>query len=407
MVKPNKKIIANSNNNVSGTTSGPAVPSVKIDHKQAIPVKKGVKRRFRLNARNIFLTYPRFKGDKAKVLAQLKAKRAGAIYAIVANEKHEDGTPHTHAVVSYEKPIDTENPHCYDIQDDEGVIHHGDYQGARNLVQSVTYCKKDGDFLEDGTAPVIDQAELQKRAYMNKVKLEKTCKQLVDEGIIPLEQVAKMQASKSIYNLLSIEDKVNIPRVCLWIYGSSGQGKSYIVRNMFPKIFTKSQNKWWDTYNGEAVVLIDDMDLQAKHMGHNLKIWADDYSFNAEIKGGTVRPSYNVLIVTSQYTPKEIWCEGSSQHQQDKWDPLLAEAIERRFMMVYLSGKGPEQRMHCKSEAHSENKWFGKIKEHHVVYPLDILQDKMQDFNNLPVNSYVVQQRLKAEQLLARPTFNI
>ena len=63
----------------------------------------------------------------------------------------------------------------------------------------------------------------------------------------------------------------------LWIYGPSGIGKTYYATNNFGKVFKKNQNKWWDGYCDEEVVLIDDLD-QA-FMGTYLKIWADNYSF--------------------------------------------------------------------------------------------------------------------------------
>ena len=38
------------------------------------------------------------------------------------------------------------------------------------------------------------------------------------------------------------------PRECLWIYGSTGVGKSWYAKSFNP--YMKSQNKWWDGYEG-------------------------------------------------------------------------------------------------------------------------------------------------------------
>ena len=83
----------------------------------------------------------------------------------------------------------------------------------------------------------------------------------------------------------SVEDRDVLDNV--WVCGPSGCGKSSWVRETYPVFYSKSMNKWWDGYDHEDVVVLDDFDPKhAEFLSYYLKIWADHYSFNAEVKGG-------------------------------------------------------------------------------------------------------------------------
>jgi hypothetical protein len=85
-------------------------------------------------------------------------------------------------------------------------------------------------------------------------------------------------------------------------------------------------SKWWDGYRGQNLVVLNDFEpSHGPFLGYFLKIWADHYAFNAEVKGGMLKIRPAKLIVTSQYALEDCF-----------EDPKTIEALCRRFNRKYL-----------------------------------------------------------------------
>lgn len=127
------------------------------------------------------------------------------------------------------------------------------------------------------------------------------------------------------------EDIIPVPgvKVNFWFYGKSGTGKSLTARREFPGAYFKSAaNKWWDGYQGESVVIIDDFDKDHKWQGHNLKIWLDCYAFGAEVKGCSVLARPKTFVITSNWHPNEVWDDHHTL------EPLLRRTKVVRFVKL-------------------------------------------------------------------------
>ena len=311
----------------------------KEENNAAKQPKAPRKHAFRLSAKSVFLTYPKCSVSKASALRQLRNKKETA-YICVSHEKHSDNTDHLHALVQYDEKFITTNQKFFDLEDEEdeeGTIFHGNYQGARDADNVLEYIKKDKDYIEEGIYLSNNASSVQKRAQINKEIINRPLNELVDEGKLSIYNYQQVRCAKMLYTLDSLVVPEYMPKTCYWIVGDTGIGKSRWVRTNCSGFFNKSQNKWWDGYNGEKVVLIDDFDHSGQALGHLLKIWADCYSFSAEIKGGTIKPVIDTFIVTSQYTPYQIWCKGD---KPELHDDEMRQAIERRFQMKTIAKDG-------------------------------------------------------------------
>jgi len=125
-------------------------------------------RRFRYNARKVFLTYPRCDLPMQDMLESLTIIKPYAQYCI-SQEAHQDGGRHLHVLLSYSSPINTTNERYFDVQG-----HHPNITKPRDVRDVLKYIKKDGTFLEDwpikrGYNDILEQAS-DKASFMALIK---------------------------------------------------------------------------------------------------------------------------------------------------------------------------------------------------------------------------------------------
>lgn len=233
----------------------------------------------------------------------------------IAQEDHEDGNKHLHAFIKYEKKVQFAATR-WDLGE-----YHGNYQQARSYLAVERYCKKGGNYISN----ICLESAAQKKGKKNLQILTEDLRELIADGVIHALQLPQALKARSLYQLLGDPHHHHDVRGT-WIYGPPGVGKSRFVRDNNPDCFVKSQNRWWDGYKGQKVVLLDDLDHKGECLSHLLKIWADRYSCHGEYKGGTIPLMHEAFYVTSNYHPRELWPD----------DQVLLEAISRRFKIIHM-----------------------------------------------------------------------
>lgn len=105
----------------------------------------------RWQGKYFFLTYSQALIDKDELFAFIKSV-APVTAVIIANELHEDGSPHAHAAIRYPKRFSTTNCRRFDFNGN-----HPKIEICGSWPKCVNYLRKDGDFrIYDSTGPTPD-----------------------------------------------------------------------------------------------------------------------------------------------------------------------------------------------------------------------------------------------------------
>lgn len=215
----------------------------------APPKKRKRAEGFRLNAKNLFLTWPKNDADAGVVTNNLLQRfgEDNVSYVCVSTEEHEDGTPHLHALVCLKNKCDIKDAHNLD---EVGGGKHGNYQAAKNVRDVFNYVRKGGEFVEKGTPPVKPN-ESKSRMIANHLLEGKSLASAIemDPGFCLLHlraiqsfqmEVANMEKKKRIrppplcYSLKGTLIEVGFARHFkqkqYWIWGAPNTGKTSFIQ---------------------------------------------------------------------------------------------------------------------------------------------------------------------------------
>lgn len=238
------------------------------------------------------------------------------VYHVYGEETGESGTPHYQGFIIFKK--------YKRLTQLKKILNAAHFEVAKGTnAQASDYCKKDGKYHEFGSIPPDPSAAGGKAT---KAKYERAFKHAKNGELDEIDADLRIKHYRT-FKQIAIDYANNIPPLettaGIWIYGESGIGKSRYAREKYPDSYVKNCNKWWDGYQNEDYVIIDDLDDSHSCLGHYLKRWADHYAFTAETKGGSLYIRPQKIIVTTQYRIEEIFKDGPT-----------VQALTRRFEFI-------------------------------------------------------------------------
>lgn len=230
-------------------------------------------------------------------------------YLVVGKEKGESGTPHLQGYIEFAKPMRMSAVKRYFGCDS---MHLEKRRGTPK--EASDYCKKDGDFFEHGQLSKKRQGERKDLDGMwQMLKERKSFYEIVDSNprLLRYSKAMTMGAFLVAQRLSRTFRKLTV--TVLWGKGGTGKTRMVYDKHGYDQVFCltqpSGQQTWWDGYEGQKVLLIDDFYGWLK-WGFFLRV-LDGHPLRLGIKGAHTWAGYEQVYITSNKHP-DSWYEAHS-----------------------------------------------------------------------------------------------
>ncbi|ABM60793.1 replication protein [Boerhavia yellow spot virus] len=234
-------------------------------------------KRFRLQAKNIFLTYPKCSLTKEAALQQIRSLQlpSNKKYIKICRELHENGEPHLHVLLQLEGKVQITNQRQFDLVSPTRSAHfHPNIQGAKSSSDVKSYIDKDGDTLEWGEFQVDGRSARGGQQTSN----DSYAKALNASGVQEALQVLKEEQPRDF-----VKDYHNL--------------KSNLER-----IFAKAPQPWVPPFELSSFTNVPE----------EMQCWADEY-FGGHSAARPHRP-ISLIVEGGSRVGKTMWARALGRH---------------------------------------------------------------------------------------------
>lgn len=225
------------------------------------------------------------------------------VFGIFQREVGECGTPHLQGYLQ----LITKKRISYLKSNAHGTAH---FEGAKgSSAQNIAYCSKEGgsDKFELGT-PVCERQRTDLSVVVAAVVEKRPLNEVASE--FPEQWVKFYRGLESLSS--RIASRRDFKTEVYWYYGPTGTGKSREAYRLAPDAYFKmGANKWWDGYDGQDTVIVDDYRRDLCTFAELLRLF-DRYPHRVECKGGSREFLSTRIFITTPKSPADTW-EGRSE----------------------------------------------------------------------------------------------
>lgn len=181
--------------------------------------------------------------------------------------------------------------------------------------ENKTYCSKSESAVPDSFFEWGDPMKQGERSDLS--QYVEAVKQGADEYTLMTEHTATWAKYHSLANrvrqVVAKRNQADRQLRVVWLFGPPGTGKTHSAlaqaRESQQRFFIAPSLQWFDGYEGEEILIIDDLSPQTfnHHRDFVLRL-LDKYPLQLPIKGAFVTAMYTTVYITSNYMPHQFNC---------------------------------------------------------------------------------------------------